>query len=244
MAALFPKIYDVIDKNPSKTTTLRYREPTATEGFQTERWDIFWTTPLDPPGPLSLLLLATDPLYQMASTSLRKQLLTETLLTLHVRVDTELVGRRFPRKKIQDLLAGQISANAPVQSALVEEVLCELYQVQKILVNRKAKALSFVPSDPRLWHSDRPILVTEDENCWRYTPAQTVSLSDWVQQKEEEGWTVRWPTADGKLEDVKQMLLQKGNHLDGKQKKEDLAQRLGRLQAFETLHKISLSPVE
>lgn len=244
MAALFPKIYDVIDKNPNKTTTLRWREPTATEGFPTERWDGFFGTPLDPPGALSFLLLATDPLYEMASQSLRKQLLTETLLKLHLRAETELVGRRFPRKKIQDLLAGQVSANAPVQSALLEEVLCELFQVQKILVNRKAKSLSFVPSDPRLWRSDREILVAEDDNCWRFVPAQTLILKSWLTQKEEEGWTIAWPTADGKLEDVKQSLLQKGVVSDGKQKKEDLARRLGRLQSLEALHEMSLTPYE
>lgn len=244
MAALFPKIYDVIEKNPSKTTTLRWREPTATEGFQAERWDSFWATPLDPPGPLSCLLFATDPLYQMGSTSLRKQLLIETLLTIHGRVDTELVGRRYPRKKIQDLLAGQVSANAPVHSILVEEVLCELYSRQKILVNRKAKSLAFVPSDPRLWRSDRPILVSEDENSWKFSPVSVIPLREWLLQKEHEGWAIGWPTAEGKLEEIKQSLLQKGSVSDGKQKKEDLARTLGRLQALETLTLIVLEPDE
>lgn len=244
MAALFPKIYDIIDTNPSKTTTLRWREPTATEGFSSERWDAFWLTPMDPPGALSIFLLETNPLYELASPSLRKQLLTETLLTLHQRVDTELVGRRYPRKKIQDLLANQLSASTPTPSPLIEEVLCELFSLQKMLLNRRTKTVSFVPADPRCWRSDRRILISEEDTCWRFVPAETIPLSSWLTAKEEEGWVVQWPTADGKFEELKQSLTQRGFVTDGKQKKEEVAKRLGRLQSLDALQEVTLSPFQ
>jgi hypothetical protein len=242
MAALFPKIYDLIEKNPTRTATLRFRTRTATEGSSSEQWDSFFVSPLSPPGPLSLALLYTEPLFELASESLRMQLLTESLLKLQDRADKELVGRRFPRKKLQDALAGQISAEGPKTSALVEEVLCELVSLQKISINRRTKTLSFFPPDPRTWTRTRQILVGDQENCWSYRPKSSLSLSTWLTEKEEEGWTIAWPTADGKLDDVKAGLLTRGIVYDPKEKKDELAHRLGRAQALQSLSSLSLTP--
>ena len=245
MAALFPKIYDVIEKNPTRTATLRWRTHTATEGSSLsplEKWDQFFACPLTPPGPLSLAMLYTEPLFELASESLRTQLLTETLLKLQERAEKELVGRRFPRKKIQDVLAGQISAEGPKASPLVEEVLCELFSLQKISLNRRTKCLSFFPPDPRTWSSNRQILVGDQDNCWSYRPLTTIPLRTWLTQKEEEGWTLAWPTADGKLDELKAALLTRGIVYDPKEKKDDLAHRLGRAQALQSLSSLVLTP--
>lgn len=239
MAALFPKIYDMIDQNPHKHATLRWREPISTEG-SSEAWDSFSMTPLDPPGALSLFLFRTDPMYSLGSIPLRKQILKETLLQLHERVDKELVGRRFPRKKIQDLLANQISVQNPQSSALLEDVLCELFQRQKIHIDRRNKAITFSPPDPRVWTTEKPVDVSEIDNAWLMSPSKTVSLDTWLKQKEEEGWKISWPTADAKFEDLKSILLQKSSLPMGKSKKEDLALLLGKLQTLELVSKIEL----
>jgi hypothetical protein len=237
MAALFPKIYDIIDLNPNKHATLRCGLPISTEGSP-ELWDSFSLKPINPPGALSLLLSRMDPMYELGSLALRKQILTEQLMTLHERVDKELVGRRFPRKKIQDLLAGQVSAQAPIDSFLLEEVLCELFHIQKVLLDRRSKTIRFSPSDPRLWVSDRPILFSEPDNTWSFQPSQSTPFAEWLEQKEQEGWNVSWPTADGKFEELKTLLLQAHALPQGKPKKDDLAQVLGRRQTltlFQTL---------
>lgn len=239
MAALFPKIYDVIDKNPTKHATLRWRELISTEG-SSEQWESFCVMPLDPPGALSLLMLRTDPMYELGSPSLRKQILTEQLLVLHTRVDKELVGRRYPRKKIQDLLAGQISAQSPASSPLLEEVLCELFQVQKILIDRRSKTIQFSPPDPRLWKSDRRLVFSEPDNCWSFTPSESISLPVWLQQKEQENWQLSWPTADGKFEDLKAILVAKHRLPEGKVKKDELAVLVGRLQSLDCLTELQL----
>jgi hypothetical protein len=239
MAALFPKIYDTIEQNPHKFATLRWREPISTEG-SSELWDMFQMTPLDPPGALSFLLMRLDPMYGLGSQPLRKQILKEHLLQLHERVEKELVGRRFPRKKIQDLLANQISAQSPTSSVLLEEVLCELHQRQKILIDRRNKSISFCPSDPRLWTTDKPVDIGELDNAWVFTPNQSFFLRSWLQNKEEEGWKITWPTADAKFEDLKSILLQRGSLPSGKVKKEDLALLLGKLQAIQTLGEIEV----
>lgn len=240
MASLFPKIYDIIDQNPHKQSTLRWRESTSTEAFF-EQWDRFILKPLDPPGALSVLCMAKDPMYELGSVALRKQIQVETLLTLHERVDKELVGRRFPRKKIQDLLAGQISAQTPTSTPLLEEVLCELFQVQKVQINRRTKGLSFFPADLRVWTVEKPILFSDDENSWLFTPVEQGSLSSWLRQKEEEGWKVSWPTADGKLDELKAGLLDRNIVYDMKHKKDDLASLLGRAQALASLQALKFS---
>ncbi len=239
MAALFPKIYDIIDQNPNKHATLRWREPISTEGSP-ELWDCFSLKPLNPPGALSLLLLRKDPMYELGSLALRKQILTEQLMTLHERVDKELVGRRFPRKKIQDLLAGQVSATAPTDSFLLEEVLCELFHMQKIVMDRRSKTIRFAPSDPRLWVSDRPVVFAEHDNCWSFQATESKSVTEWLEQKEQEGWTLSWPTADGKFEELKGLLLQLNQMPEGKHKKEELSKILGRHQALTTFRNLGL----
>jgi hypothetical protein len=183
--------------------------------------------------------MAKDPMYELGSIALRKQIQVETLLTLHERVDKELVGRRFPRKKIQDLLAGQISAQTPTATPLLEEVLCELYQVQKVQINRRTKALSFFPPDLRVWTSQKPILFSDEENAWSFLPVEQGSFSSWLRQKEEEGWKVSWPTADGKLDEVKAGLMERNVLYDPKHKKDDLAHMLGRAQALVSLQELS-----
>ena len=67
MAALFPKIYDVINQNPNKDATLRWREPIPTQGSSFESWEGFVLKPLNPPGTLSLLMAVSDPMYEMGS---------------------------------------------------------------------------------------------------------------------------------------------------------------------------------
>ncbi len=241
MASLFPQIYDSIQKNPHKNATLRWREPMATEGSsEQEQWDIFSVKPLQPPRALSMLCMIEDPMYEMGSIALKKQILMEKLLVLHERIDKELVGRRYPRKKIQDLLAAQVSAQHPTTSTLLEGALCELFQIQKVHLNRKSKQITFSPSDVRVWSSDRKVLFGEDDNCWFFTPEQSTSLHDWLIQKEDEGWSIAWPTADGKFEELKINLVTRNIQYSAKHKKDDLAQILGRSQALEALQQLHL----
>lgn len=242
--SVIPDIYKYIEKNPNKAKTLpkEVMENTGTD------WDCFSMKPVEPSGPLSLFLWATDPLYSAGSPSLRKQLLTETLLTLHDRIEKELIGRRWPRKKIHDVLATQVSAGTPSESPLLLEVLCELFQKQVVLLNKKEKSLSFFPPDIRCWTPERQILVFCSEFCWTYEPLETKSLLPWLTQKEETHWKIYWPTADGKLEDLKAKLTAKGltaHTLPGsdttKPKKEDWARCLGRAESISQLHTLQLS---
>lgn len=249
--SIFPKIYDVIQSNPKRNATLRRSQLIPTQGQREDAtWDIFSLKPIQPPGALSLLLWHTDSMYSLGSPALRKQILTEKLLELHHRVDNELVGRRYPRKKIQDLLAGQITANedASITNNLLEEVLCQLFQIQKVQINRKTKTISFFPPDIRTWHSDRKVIFSDHENCWYYEQTNQESLLlNWLAQKEDESWTVQWPTADGKLTELVELLQKKNLTTSAlripqgqKPKKEDYAQCIGRAESIEILLQLGL----
>lgn len=242
---VIPQIYDIIDKNPNKGKILRKQ---AVDTETTNTWDAFSMKPVEPSGPLSLFLWTVEPLFSVATPSLRKQLLTEKLLELHDRIDKELIGRRWPRKKIHDVLATQVSAGTPSESPLLLEVLSELFQKQLVVLNRKTKSISFYPPDIRCWTNEREVQVCCSEFCWFYEPLQETSFLPWLTQKEEEHWKIFWPTADGKLEDLKAKLTAKGltaHSLPGsestKPKKEDWARCLGRAEAISTLHSLGLT---
>ena len=250
MAALFPKLYDVVDGNPFRDATLDVR-PT-TKGFHQvaggETWDCFRQIPLTPPGSLSQFLVHTDSMYSSASPALRKQIQIETVLKIQERVDNELVGRKWSRKKIHDALGAQLNSETPPYSELVEQILCELYHLQKVIVHRRSKQISFVPSDLRLWQSDRPIFVGDDEGCWLYEPTQRKDFLTWLTEKEDEHWKIQWPTADGKMEELKAEVQKRNlvaHTLPGsastKVKKDDWARTLGRCEALETLARLRMS---
>lgn len=248
MAALFPKIYDYIDANPHRDESIQLRpsESALRRAQDSETWDCFFQRPLNPSGSLSQFLRNTDPVYSAASPSVRKQIQIERSLEIQERVDKELVSRKWSRKKIHDELGAQLNSSQPGVSLLLEDVFSYLFQYQKILLNRKTKSISFVPSDLRLWRSDQPIYVGDEDGCWDYEPTKPIELLQWICEKEDSQWKVQWPTAEGKLEELKSEVLKRnlvahtlpGSAQGTKVKKDDWARTLGRTQAIETLAKV------
>ena len=252
MAALFPKIYDIIEGNPFRDVNLDLRPSESAlrrEQSPSETWDCFVQAPLNPPGSLSQFMLNTESMYGSASPALRKQLQKEKLIQIQERVDAELVGRKWSRKKIHDALGEQINASTAPYSALVEEILSELYSYQKIIVHRKTKSISFFPTDLRVWKTDTPIYVGDDEGCWSYEVTKSKDLLTWICEKEEDSWKIHWPTADGKMEEIKANVLKRnltarplpGSPIGTKVKKEDWARTLGKAQSIEILANLRLT---
>ncbi len=165
----------------------------------------------------------------------------EKALEIQERVENELSGRRWSRKKIHDEIGAQLNSTQPSYSSLLEDVLAYLYRYQKVILHKKSKSISFVPSDLRLWQSELPIWFGDDEGCWIYEPTVSQDLLRWITEKEDAHWKIQWPTADGKLEELKSEVLKRNliAHAppgsDAKVKKDDWARTLGRSQAIETL---------
>jgi len=245
MAAIFPKIYDHIDSNPSRMKGLVFESPVLKEKTDGTPWDLFMTKPLPIPGPISLILWHTDTLYSYGLPSLQKSILREKILELQEQA--EGLGRRWSKKKVQDLLARQLEG-APSEKML-EEVLCELFQVQKIVIHKEKKSIGFYPTDMRLWKSDRLVVFSDEDNRWIMTPNDTdLSLLAWITGKEEDGWSVAWPTAEGKFEEMKAEVSKRqldvhplpGSPLGTRIKKDDWARVLGRAEAIESWTKLGL----
>ena len=235
MAALFPKIYDHIDSNPSRMKGLVFETTKEVDGTP---WDIFVTKPLLIPGPISLLLTHTDTMYSYGLPSIQKTILREKILELQEQAES--LGRRWSKKKVQDLLAKQLESSS--SDKMLEEVLCELFHVQKVVVNKEKKSIGFFPPDMRVWKSDRLVIYSDQDNRWVTTPNDTnMSLLSWVTKKEDEGWSIAWPTAEGKFEDMKAAVAKRqldvhplpGSPLGTRIKKDDWARVLGRAEAIE-----------
>ena len=228
-----------ISKNPHKHHLPSFQaKKTNDENNQDQFfWDGSPKTLLPLSGSLSCLLTFHDPVFRYASENGQRQILRDTILELQERIDKELVGRKWSRRKLQELVSAELAEKKPTMNPALEEALCELYHIQKIMINHHDKKIMFFPSDPRLWKSDWKIFMSDSENMWLYEKEITSlpSLLEWLQEKEKD-WAICWPIADGKLEDLRAELHSKGltahSRVPGeKVKKEDYARVLGRAQA-------------
>lgn len=240
----FSKVFPWIDKNPHKHHQLS--SVSLHKTFDEESslsWDSFVKQLLELPGCLSGLLWSVDPLYRSAPLNSKKQILRETILDLEARIHAELVGRKWSRRKLVELVSAELAEKPPTMNIALEEALCELYSVQKLMIHHRDKRIFFFPEDPRVWKSGRQLLVSESENLYIYEPTSSFALLPWLQKKEEEGWKVQWPLADGKLEELK-VALDKRNltahpqNPGEKLKKDDYARTLGRAEAISCLFKL------
>lgn len=243
MAALFPKIYDIITENPHKNSNL-LPLLTRNESGRSNQWESFEVSALQPPGTTSFALWSTDPLYRSATPYLRRQLLRDSILEFEKRTDVELTGRQWPRKKIHEAFARELGTNPNPSEKLLEEACAELCGYQKIVLHREKKTISFWPEDIRCWRRSAPLLFSDSENHWILEPLGNViwslaKLGIWLGEKEQEGWTISWPVAEGKIEELRAELEKQGigtlNTAGKKLLKEGLARKVGRTQALTTL---------
>ena len=80
-----------------------------------------------------------------------------------------------------------------------------------------------------------------------YEPTHSTEFLTWLTEKEDQHWKIQWPTADGKMEELKAEVLKRNlvaHTLPGsastKVKKDDWARTLGRCEAIETLARLRL----
>jgi hypothetical protein len=233
-------VFTWIQKNPNKHHLPGFQAKKTNDESSQEQftWDGSPKTLLSLSGALSCLLTFHDPVFRFASENGQRQILRDTILELQGRIDNELVGRKWSRRKLQELVSAELAEKRPTMNVALEEALCELYHIQKIMIHHHDKKISFYPSDLRVWKSDWKIMMSDSENMWLYEKefSSLEQVLQWIQTKENEGWVISWPVADGKLEDLRAELHSKGltahSRVPGeKVKKEDYARALGRSQA-------------
>ena len=201
-------------------------------------------TPLEPPGPVAHILWATDPEFRAATAPLRRTILRDTIMTLTARVDAEIRGVKWSRKKVQEQLAAQQTSavSPPMDTPELDRALVHLYGIQKVVVNEAGKKVRFFPADPRTWSKEFPILATTTgARAVLHMPGEEPigpALSAWIQTREDDGWTIDWPEADATLESIKAEMMKRGIGCGAgleKPKKADWALALGRADSIRHL---------
>ena len=146
---------------------------------------------------------------------------------------------RGNRKLTKASMAEALSAMNPTmeQTKKVAMILYEIYEVKTVCFDSDAKTLWTVPEDLRRWSSGPAIWI--DARCehmidWSSAGAKEVNMGEWLSDREDDGWAIAWPVAEGSFEEIKQKVI--GRNVAprvAKPKKDDWAKTLGKCEAIE-----------
>jgi hypothetical protein len=201
---------------------------------------------LDPPGPVSVYLWLTDTLYRGATPQLRRVMLREKIIEITGDVERECRGVKWRRPKVLEQLAAQQSAavSPPQDTWELDRALAHIFEYQKVLVDEANRTVVFIPDNPAMWVADRPVWIIgvgsrtvfhkgQEHDCRKALPS-------WLEDRQTAGWTVKWPDADGSLEELKQRAAALGvSFRMEKPKKQDYSEKLGKVESMKRLLKNS-----
>ena len=240
-----------IEKNPNKSKkpliiSMPGEQVSGPVEESTEtQYGVEWAR-LNPPGPVSLWLWSTNHEFRAGSEAQRREMLMRAIVSLQGRVQSGegSMGRKWSKTKICDALGTTIENASEENFEALEKAVSVLGEVQWVRMNENERKLTFVPEDLRLWKSDRPILWTRE----RYrsageTPATfgLPALSKWISDREADGWTGQYPSAEGTLEALKKSWnsmnigIPSTKSESGRILKEDYARALGKAEAIQHL---------
>lgn len=181
-----------------------------------------------------------DPLMVVGGSSYRTTEVRDKTFDLQKEAFSTIRGnRKLTKAKLGDALSS-LKPNDD-QTKILAMVLFEVKQIQTVCFDQDAKQFWTVPDDLCAWSNGRATLwVTK--GCDRMVDGSKLNLGAWLSDRDEEGWTIPWPIADGGLEELKTELASRGLTakpaiLGAKVKKEDYARALGRARAVEHLFK-------
>jgi len=110
-------LYKILKQNPNRfasVPTIEMKTHSDTqENEPTPATLCGWVpTPLEPPGPVAAILWKTNPEFRAGTAPVRRTILRNTIIELQTRVENELRGRQWQRKKIHEQLSAQQTADA------------------------------------------------------------------------------------------------------------------------------------
>lgn len=247
-------IKDALSKNAFQSESVpqihigRYIVDIDNEMPETEGWV---RRPLGLGGPMALILRSKNHLFRGASVSLQKVLLREAVTEAQNSSPSVLKGRKWPLRRVSEALASCLSSKVPEgQTCAWNEMcfaaICEMENIQIILVNVEKQEISFAPTDLSLWKRDNDIYAMSTCGQWLFAPvnAETESeawpakeIGGWLSKMEDAKWKISWPIADGTMEELRTTLEDAGLAVEGRLKKDELARRAGRTNAVRLLSK-------
>jgi hypothetical protein len=115
-----------------------------------------------------------------------------------------------------------------------------LKHIQTVCYNDVDKSIWTMPEDLRAWSIGRKTLWIDANADSALEWTEKMGLGEWLSDRDEEGWKIDWPVADGTMEEIKKKVLDRGltakpSEMGAKVKKEDWARILGRAEAVEHL---------
>lgn len=235
-----------IQSNPHQIKSLapfkwsRERIEGPEEGSDADGWIRSSVTPAT---PLSAILLSQDSLYQALPEHVRHSTLRETTTELQELVPNQLKGRQWPvRRTNEGLTACCLTEGRPIDWPTIGwRALATLRECQIILVNQNEQTITFFPEDIRCWSVSNEIIWMDHECRTIWTPPSKPNLRDWLLKKEQSGWSIQWPEAEGTMEELKQAAHKVGEIILGKVTKDTLMKRVGRAQSIQIVGTWSIS---
>jgi len=186
-------------------------------------------------------LMLEDPLMRIAGEGYRAGEVRNKSFELQAEAVSTLRGnRKLTKAKMGDAL----SAMKPTedQNKVIAAILLATKQVQTVCFNEEAKTVWTMPEDLRAWTRGAKTLWvnTHCDTMLEWSTGGAVKMGAWISDREEEGWKIEWPIAEGTMEEMKQKVTQRGiipkpAEFGAKVKKEDWARALGRCEAVEHL---------
>lgn len=196
-----------------------------------------------PATPLSVILLAQDIMYQALPEHVRHSNLRDTTTELQVLIANQLKGRQWPiRRTNEGLTACCLTEGRPSDwPAIGWRALATLRECQIVLVNQTNQSISFFPEDVRCWAASNETIWVDHECRYLWTPNVKPNMKQWLAEKEQSGWTIQWPVAEGTMDELKQAAQKVGEVIIGKVIKDVLMKRIGRAQSIHTFSSWSVS---
>ena len=227
-----------ISENPAKNMSL----PIFTRNIQLNPKNTLWGGELRRLQPAKLMTAFNymkDPLMILAGDAYVSTQVRDTSFQLQEKAVTTIRGNR---KLTKASMGEALSAMNPTteQTKKVALILYELYQVQTVCFDVEAKTVWTVPEDLRRWGAPTLWIDARCENMidWSGEGVREVNMGEWISDREEEGWTIPWPVAQGGYEEIKQKVMERNVMPKGARKKEDWAKTLGRCEAVEHLLRV------
>jgi len=223
-----------ISENPSKHMSL----PMFTRNQVLNPKHTLWGGELRTLLPAKLMTAfnyVKDPLMILAGQAYVSTQVRDSSFQLQEKAVTTIRGNR---KLTKASMAEALSTMTPTveQTKKVALILYELYQVQTLCFDQEKKTLWTVPEDIRRWSSGTTLWIdARCEHMIDWSTAKEVKLGEWISDREEEGWIIEWPSAEGTFEEIKQKVNARNVIPRSGKLKADWAKTLGKCEAIEHL---------
>lgn len=223
----------------------------------------FHVKTLKPSGLLSIFVYIANPFFRDAPMNLAKNIRLDFGTQFLVNLDSILSGTKYLRKK--KLISETINTLMNIPGILTKDkhtlisLLCQIQNIQAILVSTNnfstcdtnqtgnTAPTIYFSSDPAEWTSQNQTWIFDIDGNWiaeQTTPdSGTISLSSWIEDVENKGWTIVWPRLDPDIKKTDMVEFLKDTIFwttsDEKLKKETLAPKYCRMKVLQGLRNIS-----